>query len=149
MKLTLHHINLATEKVEEMDAFYSTVMGLEVPDRDPLSVAFAFDLNHYLPDDLLLKTDYATIACGLEAPLGEEARYPPGHLHVLGSPGESAQISVRGHLLHPPPRGYRRPDPGTGPLRHTGPGGHDARIPPLHRSSPVVARGDHLRALRR
>ena len=29
MKLTLHHINLSTEKVEEMDAFYSDVMGLD------------------------------------------------------------------------------------------------------------------------
>lgn len=29
MKLTLHHINLSTEKVEEMDAFYRTVLGLQ------------------------------------------------------------------------------------------------------------------------
>lgn len=29
MKLTLHHINLSTEKVEEMDAFYRDVMRLD------------------------------------------------------------------------------------------------------------------------
>ncbi|PKQ11213.1 MAG: glyoxalase [Alphaproteobacteria bacterium HGW-Alphaproteobacteria-1] len=34
MKLTLHHINLATDRVEEMDAFYREVLGLDVPDRD-------------------------------------------------------------------------------------------------------------------
>ncbi|MEL7301614.1 MAG: VOC family protein [Pseudomonadota bacterium] len=28
MKLTLHHINLSTDKVEEMDAFYREVLGL-------------------------------------------------------------------------------------------------------------------------
>ena len=28
MKLTLHHINLSTDKVEEMDKFYRTVLGL-------------------------------------------------------------------------------------------------------------------------
>ena len=31
MKLTLHHINLATRDVEGMDAFYRDVMGLERP----------------------------------------------------------------------------------------------------------------------
>ena len=34
MKLRLHHVNLATDKVEEMAAFYRDVLGLEVPDRD-------------------------------------------------------------------------------------------------------------------
>ena len=29
MKLTLHHINLSTDKVEEMHAFYRNVLGLE------------------------------------------------------------------------------------------------------------------------
>ena len=29
MKLTLHHINLSTDKVAEMDTFYRDVMGLE------------------------------------------------------------------------------------------------------------------------
>lgn len=29
MKLTLHHINLSTDKVEEMDAFYRGILGLE------------------------------------------------------------------------------------------------------------------------
>ena len=29
MKLTLHHINLSTDKVTEMDAFYRDVLGLE------------------------------------------------------------------------------------------------------------------------
>lgn len=34
MKLKLHHINLSTENVAEMDAFYRDVMGLDVPERD-------------------------------------------------------------------------------------------------------------------
>jgi len=34
MKLTLHHINLCTDKVEEMDSFYRDVMGLERPASD-------------------------------------------------------------------------------------------------------------------
>lgn len=34
MKLTLHHINLATEKVAEMGAFYREILGLEVPQTD-------------------------------------------------------------------------------------------------------------------
>ena len=29
MKLTLHHINLSTQKVEEMDQFYREVIGLD------------------------------------------------------------------------------------------------------------------------
>ena len=28
MKLTLHHVNLATDKVEEMDSFYRDILGL-------------------------------------------------------------------------------------------------------------------------
>ncbi len=34
MKLWLHHINLSTEDVGRMDAFYRDVMGLEPPTRD-------------------------------------------------------------------------------------------------------------------
>lgn len=34
MKLTLHHINLATENVAGMDAFYREALGLEVPRTD-------------------------------------------------------------------------------------------------------------------
>jgi len=34
MKLTLHHINLATENVARMDAFYRDILGLEVPQAD-------------------------------------------------------------------------------------------------------------------
>lgn len=34
MKLTLYHINLATDKVEEMDSFYRDVLGLAVPVSD-------------------------------------------------------------------------------------------------------------------
>lgn len=29
MKLTLHHVNLSTDKVEEMDVFYRDILGLE------------------------------------------------------------------------------------------------------------------------
>ena len=34
MKARLHHINLSTEKVGEMDAFYREVLGLEATDED-------------------------------------------------------------------------------------------------------------------
>ena len=34
MKAKLHHINLSTDKVEEMAAFYEDVLGLEVTDED-------------------------------------------------------------------------------------------------------------------
>jgi catechol 2,3-dioxygenase-like lactoylglutathione lyase family enzyme len=34
MKARLHHINLSTEKVEEMEAFYREVLGLEATDDD-------------------------------------------------------------------------------------------------------------------
>ena len=34
MKARVHHINLSTEKVEEMDAFYREVLGLEATDED-------------------------------------------------------------------------------------------------------------------
>jgi len=34
MKVKLHHINLSTEKVEEMDVFYREVLGLEATDED-------------------------------------------------------------------------------------------------------------------
>jgi glyoxylase I family protein len=34
LKLTLHHINLATEDVERMDEFYQGILGLEVPAAD-------------------------------------------------------------------------------------------------------------------
>ena len=33
MKLTLHHVNLATDKVNEMDAFYKNVLGLDEETR--------------------------------------------------------------------------------------------------------------------
>lgn len=34
MKLRLHHINLSTDKVEEMTRFYQDVLGLDVPKSD-------------------------------------------------------------------------------------------------------------------
>lgn len=34
MKLTLHHVNLATDRVGEMAVFYRDVLGLEVPECD-------------------------------------------------------------------------------------------------------------------
>lgn len=34
MKLTLHHVNLSTDKVEEMDRFYRSVLGLAVCEED-------------------------------------------------------------------------------------------------------------------
>ncbi|MDA7426953.1 VOC family protein [Primorskyibacter aestuariivivens] len=34
MKLHLHHINLSTDKVAEMDVFYRDIMGLDVPTED-------------------------------------------------------------------------------------------------------------------
>ena len=34
MKLRLHHFNLSTDKVAEMDVFYRDIMGLDVPTED-------------------------------------------------------------------------------------------------------------------
>ena len=34
MKLTLHHVNLSTDKVEEMDAFYRDILGLKCETED-------------------------------------------------------------------------------------------------------------------
>ena len=34
MKTRMHHINLSTDKVEEMDEFYREVLGLEATDED-------------------------------------------------------------------------------------------------------------------
>lgn len=34
MRISMHHINLSTDKVEEMDEFYREVLGLEATDED-------------------------------------------------------------------------------------------------------------------
>lgn len=52
---------------------------LEFTSNDPLSTAFAFDWNIYLPDDLLKKVDMASMAQGLEC----RAPYLDHHLAEL------------------------------------------------------------------
>ncbi len=48
MKPKLHHINLSTDKVEEMDTFYREVLGLEATDEDV--PALRMDENVYNGD---------------------------------------------------------------------------------------------------
>ena len=48
MKVKLHHINLSTDKVEEMAAFYKDVLGLEATDED--IPALRMDENVYAGD---------------------------------------------------------------------------------------------------
>lgn len=39
MKPKLHHINLSTDKVEEMDAFYRDILGLKRTEEDVPALA--------------------------------------------------------------------------------------------------------------
>lgn len=48
------------------DRFYDGHQWLTLEDRDPLSVAFAHDLNFYLPADLLKKVDMSAMLTSLE-----------------------------------------------------------------------------------
>jgi len=95
----------------------------EIPTLDPLNAMLRIDCTGYLPDDLLLKTDFATMAYGLEsrAPLldhrlAETAAALPIHLKATRQQTKVALRKVAGKLL--PAELVSRPKRGFGvPLK--------------------------------
>lgn len=78
------------------EAYYSDGIWLPLEQPDSLSAAFEYDINYYLPDDLLKKVDMAAMLAGVEcrAPfldheLVEFALSIPSHLKVRGDTTKS------------------------------------------------------------
>ena len=69
MKPKLHHINLSTDKVEEMDAFYRDVLGLERTDEDVPALrmdeeVYAGDVTFLTDGDIHLHIARKDVAAG-------------------------------------------------------------------------------------
>ena len=106
------------------DAAVLSRPSLSLPGTDPLSRAFEFDLNYYLPDDLLKKVDLASMASSLEcrAPLLDHSvvefcmRIPPIEKVRGGIDKVVLREAMRPHL---PQTILRREKQGFGaPLAH-------------------------------
>jgi asparagine synthase (glutamine-hydrolysing) len=88
-------------------------------DRDVVETIMRFDMATYLPDDLLVKSDRASMAASLEVrlpflafPLVEFALSLPSHFKIKGSVTKYLLRKVAAHYL--PDRIVRRPKKGFG-----------------------------------
>lgn len=83
MKLKLHHINLATENVDRMEAFYRDVMGMPVPTTDiPVlekEQGYAGDVGFVWDGNVQLHLAQKDVAAGFNA---RQIVNPVSHGHI-------------------------------------------------------------------